>query len=166
MTAPTNHAADVIAEQLVRSGKFIQGEFVRFNGFLRHEQGMIESIRDYCVDGEYLDNVAQHRLIISTCATAGQFFSLNLTPGHFTHVFIDEAGYCTEPEAMISAVTLALDKGGQVSINFVVGFSLQCSVIILKTPSFLAHSCWRSQPTWTRTDERCISKLGTQSFLP
>lgn len=84
---------------------------------MRQEQVMIDGIKEFCVDGEFLDSVARNRLIISTCTTAGQFFSLNLTPGHFTHVFIDEAGYCTEPEAVIAAVHLAIDKGGQVSKN-------------------------------------------------
>lgn len=116
VTAPTNHAADVIAEQLVRSRQYHPGEFIRFNGFMRHEQGIMDSIKDYCVDGEFLDSVARNRLIVSTCATAGQFFALCLKPGHFTHVFIDEAGYCTEPESMISAVNLAIERGGQVRI--------------------------------------------------
>ncbi len=114
MTAPTNHAADVISEQLVKSGKYHSGEFIRFNGFMRQDHTIPETIREFCVDGEFLDSVARNRLIVSTCATAGQFFTLNLTPGHFTHVFIDEAGYCTEPESMISAVSLAIDRGGQV----------------------------------------------------
>jgi putative helicase MOV10L1 len=114
VTAPTNHAADVIAEYLVHSKQYHPGEFVRFNGFMRQDQVMIEAIKGFCVDGEFLDSVARHRLIVSTCATAGQFFTLNLQPGHFTHVFVDEAGYCTEPEALISAVNLDIDKGGQV----------------------------------------------------
>ncbi|OXA58303.1 RNA helicase Mov10l1 [Folsomia candida] len=116
VTAPTNHAADVIAECLVKSGQYHPGEFIRFNGFLRQEQGILDSIKEYCTDGELLDHVAISRLIVSTCATAGQFFSLKLTPGHFTHVFIDEAGYCTEPETMISAVNLAIDREGQLII--------------------------------------------------
>jgi len=115
VVAPTNHAADVIAEYLVYSKLFHPGDFVRFNGFMRQSnEDLLDSIKPYCVDGEFLDSVARHRLIVCTCATAGQFFTLNLPPGHFTHVVVDEAGYCTEPETMIAAINLNLTAGGQV----------------------------------------------------
>ncbi|ODM95453.1 putative helicase Mov10l1 [Orchesella cincta] len=111
--APSNAAADIIAEYLANSNQYHPGDFVRLNGFLRAGQASTETIAPFATDGEELANVAMHRLIISTCITAGQFFSLDLSIGHFTHVFIDEAGYCTEPEAMIPSVLLALTKGGQ-----------------------------------------------------
>ncbi|CAL8083245.1 unnamed protein product [Orchesella dallaii] len=110
--APSNAAADIIAEYLANSNQYQVGNFVRLNGFLR-AQTVTGSIVPFCTDGEDLAFVAQNRLVISTCMTAGQFFSLDLSEGHFTHVFIDEAGYCTEPETMVAAVLLALKKGGQ-----------------------------------------------------
>jgi putative helicase MOV10L1 len=100
---------------LAASKLFSPGDFVRLVGFLRQEAQIPESIRDYCNDGENIDVIARHRLIICTCTTAGQFYQLGLNTGHFTHVFIDEAGYCTEPEAIIPSVLVALDKAGQVS---------------------------------------------------
>jgi len=117
VVAPSNSAADVIAMYLVASGKFGVGDFVRLIGFRRLEIQIPESIRDFCMDGEYLDSVARHRLIVCTCNTAGQFFHLGLDTGHFTHVFIDEAGYCMEPEALIAASLVALDKSGQVALT-------------------------------------------------
>lgn len=47
--------------------------------------------------------------------------SANFPPGHFTHIFIDEAGHAPEPEALISIagimeVNPALKTGGQVVI--------------------------------------------------
>lgn len=111
--ASSNAAADIIAEYLANSNQYVPGDFIRFNGFLRAGQNLPETIYPFCVDGEDLHNVAMHRLIVSTCITAGQFFSLDLSIGHLTHVFIDEAGYCTEPEAMVPAILLALSKGGQ-----------------------------------------------------
>lgn len=116
--APSNAAADVIAEYLANSNQYDPGEFIRLNGFMRAGQNLLETIAPFCVDGEDLGNVAMHRLIVATCMTAGQFFSLDLSIGHFTHVFIDEAGYCTEPEAMVPTILLALSKGGQVSHAF------------------------------------------------
>ena len=116
VVAPSNSAADVIAQHLVASKYFTTGDFVRLVGFLRQESQIPETIRDFCNDGESLDVIARHRLIVCTCTTAGQFFQLGLDSGHFTHVFIDEAGYCTEPEALIAAVLVTLDKAGQVSV--------------------------------------------------
>jgi len=115
--APSNAAADIIAEYLANSDQYHPGDFLRLNGFLRCEQGVPEIIAPFCTDGENLVNVAMHRLVISTCITAGQFFSLDLSVGHFTHVFVDEAGYCTEPETVIAALLLARSKGGQVSFK-------------------------------------------------
>lgn len=159
MTAPTNHAADVIAEQLLNSGKYHPGEFIRFNGFMRSEQVIVPAIKEFCVDGEFLDSVARHRLIVATCATAGQFFTLNLQPGHFTHVFIDEAGYCTEPESMISAVNLDITKGGQVNPIFALLLSQNMYLMNNCLQLSLADSCWRSQPTWPSFNERYRSEF-------
>lgn len=114
VVGPSNSAADVIAMNLVASNQFETGDFVRLVGFMRQEFQVPESIRDYCVDGDCIDTVARHRLIVCTSTTAGQFFQLGLHTGHFTHVFIDEAGYCTEPEALIASCLVALDKSGQV----------------------------------------------------
>lgn len=112
--APSNAAADVIAEYLANSNQYNPGDFLRLNGFLRSSQTMLETVGPFCTDGDDLHQVAMHRLIVCTCMTAGQFFSLDLSLGHFTHVFIDEAGYCTEPEAMVPTILLAKSKGGQV----------------------------------------------------
>jgi len=113
--APSNAAADIIAEYLANSNRYQSGDFIRLNGFLRGGLTISDNIAPFCTDGEDLATVAMHRLVICTCTTAGQFFSLDLKRGHFTHVFIDEAGYCTEPEALIAAVLLAIDnKNGQV----------------------------------------------------
>ena len=43
--------------------------------------------------------------------TAGILYSLGLPVGHFTHVFIDEAGQATEPEALIPLGLLAGTDG-------------------------------------------------------
>lgn len=52
---------------------------------------------------------------MTTCGTAGTFYQLGLKAGHFTHVFLDEAGQATEPEAMV-VVGLSTGQDGQVSL--------------------------------------------------
>ncbi len=56
------------------------------------------------------------RIIISTCVTAGVFYSLGLPVGHFSRVFVDEVGQATEPECMIPLGLLA-GTDGQVGTN-------------------------------------------------
>ena len=69
------------------------------------------------VQGLFLEYLKVHlfeffvRIIVSTCVTAGILYSLGLPVGHFTHVFIDEAGQATEPEALIPLGLLAGTDG-------------------------------------------------------
>lgn len=58
-------------------------------------------------------------IIVSTLVTAGRLVSANFPSKHFTHVFIDEAGQSTEPEALIPIAgifesDLVVKDGGQV----------------------------------------------------
>ncbi|XP_070557357.1 uncharacterized protein [Ptychodera flava] len=70
-------------------------------------------IKPYCSDGNNLELVAHHRIVVSTCASAGMLYQLGLKSGHFTHVFVDEAGQATEPECLI-AVGLVAGEDGQI----------------------------------------------------
>ncbi|KAI0293934.1 P-loop containing nucleoside triphosphate hydrolase protein [Russula brevipes] len=47
-----------------------------------------------------LDTVKNFRVIVCTCISAGFTLGIGVERGHFSHVFIDEAGNATEPEAM------------------------------------------------------------------
>lgn len=51
-----------------------------------------------------------HRVIIGTCTTLGNFMQMDIPPGHFTHVLIDEAGQCTEPETVVPFVLLSQNR--------------------------------------------------------
>lgn len=109
---PSNSAADLIAERLHSSGFIQEGDMVRLNAIQR-AQDIPESITQYCADTDQLDMAAHYRIIISTCSTAGQLYSLGLRAGHITHVFVDEAGQATEPECLV-AIGLAAGDDGQV----------------------------------------------------
>ena len=37
------------------------------------------------------------KIVVGTCGTVGSLYKLKLRYGHFTHIFIDEAGQLTEP---------------------------------------------------------------------
>lgn len=48
-----------------------------------------------------LNSLIRHRILIGTCSTLGILYNMGCKPGHFTHMFVDEAGQCSEPEIMI-----------------------------------------------------------------
>ncbi|KAL4226058.1 hypothetical protein ACF0H5_014046 [Mactra antiquata] len=109
--APSNSAADLIAERLHQSGLVSVADMVRLNAFQRSMEVVPESIVEYCTAGDNTDLASRYRIIISTCVSAGIIYTLGIKPGHFTHVFIDEAGQATEPEAMISSCLVSQTQG-------------------------------------------------------
>lgn len=93
-------------------------------------------LRLYSKAGEDVRHASYHRIVVSTCSSAGLFhnigvqYGLGLTVnvvlslllftcsclhrvGHFTHVFLDEAGQATEPETLIP-ITFISERDGQV----------------------------------------------------
>jgi len=53
-----------------------------------------------------LDKLLTFRVVVATCVSGGVPFGLGIKPGHFSHIFIDEAGQATEPELMIPIKTM------------------------------------------------------------
>ena len=47
------------------------------------------------------------RVIVSTCVSASVPYGIGVPRGHFTHIFIDEAGQAAEPESMIPIKTMS-----------------------------------------------------------
>lgn len=58
----------------------------------------------------------RHRILVTTCTTAGKIYTVEgLQHGHFTHLFIDEAGQATEPESLVPIGLLRCDSNpGQI----------------------------------------------------
>ncbi|KAJ8245605.1 hypothetical protein GJAV_G00272540 [Gymnothorax javanicus] len=109
---PSNSAADLICLRLHHSGFLHDASLVRVNATCRQEESIQEVLRQYCRAGEDLRHASFHRIVVSTCSSAGMFYQIGLRVGHFTHVFIDEAGQATEPEALIPLGLLS-ERDGQ-----------------------------------------------------
>jgi helicase MOV-10 len=54
-----------------------------------------------------LDILKGFQVVVSTCVSAWILHGIGVNRGHFTHIFIDEAGQPSEPEAMIAIKTMA-----------------------------------------------------------
>ncbi|XP_066109145.1 RNA helicase Mov10l1 [Saccopteryx bilineata] len=111
--APSNSAADLVCLRLHESRMLWPGAMVRVNATCRFEETIIEAIKAYCKDGEDIWKASRFRIIITTCSSAGLFYQIGVRVGHFTHVFVDEAGQASEPECLIP-LGLVSDINGQV----------------------------------------------------
>ncbi|XP_048864383.1 RNA helicase Mov10l1 isoform X4 [Brienomyrus brachyistius] len=108
---PSNTAADLICLRLHNSGFLHMGSLVRVNATCRQEESTPEVLWQYCRAGEDIRQASFHRIVVSTCSSAGMFYQINLHVGHFTHMFIDEAGQATEPETLIPLGLLSESEG-------------------------------------------------------
>ncbi|TRY75130.1 hypothetical protein TCAL_00662 [Tigriopus californicus] len=105
VATPSNSSADLVAERLWLSKVLQVGDLARLNAFQRSEDSIPDKIKALCFksqDTTVLSRVIRHRIVISTCSSAGGLYKLGIRGGHFTHCFIDEAGHLTEPETMIA----------------------------------------------------------------
>lgn len=100
--APSNEAVDVIAERLMdlgpqalfrlvaptRSPSLIPRSLQRFTYKDHRGAFSVPSLAD----------LNRYLVVVSTCASASILFGVGVSRGHFTHIFVDEAGCCVEPE--------------------------------------------------------------------
>ncbi|TSK13400.1 RNA helicase Mov10l1 [Bagarius yarrelli] len=110
---PSNSAADLICIRLHESGYLQAASMARVNATCRIEEYVPEVLRQYSHAGEDVRHASFHRIVVSTCSSAGMFYQIGLRVGHFTHVFLDEAGQATEPETLIP-LGLLFEKTGQI----------------------------------------------------
>ncbi|XP_051553163.1 RNA helicase Mov10l1 [Myxocyprinus asiaticus] len=108
---PSNSAADLICLRLHESGYLHAASLARVNATCRPEESMPEELRQYARAGEDIRHASFHRIVVSTCSSSGMFYQIGLRVGHFTHVFLDEAGQATEPETLIPLGLLSEESG-------------------------------------------------------
>lgn len=124
VATPSNSSADLVAERLLDSGCLIPGDLVRLVGYHCIEGGKLpEKLVPYCTTGDIrmlrddaskpiavgeplktssnAQTLGRHRITVGTCIALGQLYKMGFTRGHFTHVFVDEAGQATEPEILV-----------------------------------------------------------------
>ncbi|PVF97087.1 P-loop containing nucleoside triphosphate hydrolase protein [Serendipita vermifera] len=113
--APSNAAADIIAERLAQV--LAKSQLFRLNAPSRsqtHLPRLLEpfsrknSSGTFCVPTK--NELMKFRVIVSTCLSASVPYNIGIPAGHFSHVFVDEAGQACEPEALIAIKTMANEK--------------------------------------------------------
>ncbi|KAG8954837.1 hypothetical protein FRC04_010319 [Tulasnella sp. 424] len=112
--APSNSAADLIAQRLTSLGR---NRLFRMNAPSRFTNRLPDDLRDFVYkdrDGYFTVQGAQHlkqfSVVVSTCLSASIPFGVGVEVGHFSHIFIDEAGQAMEPEIMVPIKTMADDR--------------------------------------------------------
>ncbi|KAF3688597.1 RNA helicase Mov10l1 [Channa argus] len=110
---PSNSAADLICIRLHNSGFLHAASLARINASSRQDEAIPDMLRVYSRAGEDIRHASFHRIVVTTCSSAGMLYNIGLQVGHFTHVFLDEAGQATEPESLIP-ISCASAKDGQI----------------------------------------------------
>jgi helicase MOV-10 len=111
--APSNSAADVITQRLSELLK--ADELFRFYAPSREKRLVPPDLLPFTFENDGgvfshppLDTVKNFRVIVSTCISAAFAYGIGVERGHFSHVFIDEAGQATESEAMVVVKNTAI----------------------------------------------------------
>lgn len=114
--APSNSAADLIALRL--RDTIPKEQMFRMYAPSRYKNQVPDELEPYTYYRNDLDDrpsfsvppfavMKRFRVIVSTCISAAMLTGIGMTRGHFTHIFVDEAGQATEPEVFVSVKALA-----------------------------------------------------------
>jgi helicase MOV-10 len=99
--APSNAAADLIASRLAAS--LAPDALFRLNAPSRLHITLPPGLQKYAATDRAvrpnfvvppIERLAKYRVVVSTCLSAIVPTALGLPVGHFTHIFVDEAGAC------------------------------------------------------------------------
>ncbi|XP_073906849.1 helicase MOV-10 isoform X3 [Castor canadensis] len=109
--APSNSGADLLCQRL---RVHLPSSIYRLLAPSRDIRMVPEDIKPCCnwdaKKGEYVfpakKQLQGYRVLITTLITASRLVSAQFPIDHFTHIFIDEAGHCMEPESLVAIAGL------------------------------------------------------------
>lgn len=102
---PSNAACDVVTQRLDLN----KSELFRLMAPSRSKSKDIPArVLENTFTGEHgafavhpLEKIKSFRVIVSTCISASVLHGIGLVAGHFSHIFVDEAGQALESEVVI-----------------------------------------------------------------
>ncbi|KZV82088.1 P-loop containing nucleoside triphosphate hydrolase protein [Exidia glandulosa HHB12029] len=110
--APSNSAADILAERLAAEG-MSPSELFRLNAPSRSREQLPKGLATYSrlsADNVFtvppVNVLSTFKVVVSTCLSASVPYGIDMPRGHFSHIFVDEGGQAMEPEALIAIRTL------------------------------------------------------------
>ncbi|KAJ3586367.1 hypothetical protein NHX12_012766 [Muraenolepis orangiensis] len=103
--APSNSAADLVFRLYANSL-----DFKRIPTELKDCCNLIGEVYEY----PSREDLMKYSIIVTTLCTAGRLVTGGLPLGHFSHVFVDEAGHAVETECIIPIAGLLQPESGQV----------------------------------------------------
>ncbi|GAV64228.1 AAA_11 domain-containing protein/AAA_12 domain-containing protein [Cephalotus follicularis] len=107
--AASNSAADHILERLIKNevAQVKENEIFRLNASSRSYEDVQHDYIRFCYFEEFVfccpprKALLRYRIIISTYMSSSLLYAEGINRGHFSHIFLDEAGQASEPECMI-----------------------------------------------------------------
>uniref|UniRef100_UPI00398EC233 putative helicase MOV-10 isoform X2 n=1 Tax=Pristiophorus japonicus TaxID=55135 RepID=UPI00398EC233 len=110
--APSNSATDLLCQRIKKHVD--KRHIYRLNARSRTWDTIPAEVQECsnwnetegCFEFPSKETLKDYRVICATLVTAGRLASANFPSGHFSHVFIDEAGHAVEPESIIAIAGL------------------------------------------------------------
>ncbi|THF99592.1 hypothetical protein TEA_023853 [Camellia sinensis var. sinensis] len=107
--APSNSAADLILEKLLceKVVAVEERDILRLNAPSRSIEDIKSDFHCFCFFEESaftcppLKKLIRYKIVISTYMSAALLYAEGVRRGHFSHIFLDEAGQASEPDTMI-----------------------------------------------------------------
>ncbi|XP_044065664.1 putative helicase mov-10-B.2 [Siniperca chuatsi] len=116
--APSNSAADLLCRKIL--DHVDEHKVYRMYASSRDPKYVPEQLKacsnlvGECYVFPAKEKLMEYRIMVTTLLTAGRLVTGNIPAGHFTHVFVDEAGHAVETECLVPLAGLLQAESGQV----------------------------------------------------
>ncbi|XP_053355474.1 putative helicase mov-10-B.1 [Clarias gariepinus] len=121
--APSNSACDLLCERLLgfvdshrlfrlyassRDSRTVPHKLLKYSNWVESQDSFVSPSKETLMD---------YTVIVVTLITAGRLVSGGIPVGHFSHIFIDEAGQAVEPECVVGIAGLLHPEKGQLVLS-------------------------------------------------
>ncbi|XP_068603628.1 putative helicase mov-10-B.2 [Brachionichthys hirsutus] len=115
--APSNSAADLLCDKILdhvdEHNVFRMYACSRSPNDVPNRLKACSNLFGDCYVYPSKENLMQKRIIVTTLITAGRLVTGGIPEGHFTHIFVDEAGHAVETECLVPLAGLLHPDSGQ-----------------------------------------------------
>ncbi|XP_071751362.2 putative helicase mov-10-B.2 [Centroberyx gerrardi] len=115
--APSNSAADLLCKKILDHVE--ERKVFRMYASSREPKFVPDELKacSNLVGDTYVfpakEELMKYKIMVTTLLTAGRLVTGNIPTGHFTHVFVDEAGHAVETECLVPLAGLLQEDSGQ-----------------------------------------------------